>query len=261
MDGKAITAGVLALAALAFAAGLVWADAGAAGGADGRDVETAASGSGGEEAKEDPMAGESETARGEAAEPDSVEIREYQGLPLDTFFRAYDNSIKGPQHVDVETYRLEITGLVEEPQALRYDEVLALGTERRLVTLYCVEGWRERLVFEGVALEKILERAAPVPSAATLILHAVDGYSTSLPYEDVERLDLMLASKINGRVLDEVRGFPFQLVAESKLGYKWIKWVTRIELSDAPYEGFWERRGYPNEADVPDRWLKSEGAP
>ena len=101
----------------------------------------------------------------------------------------------------------------------------------------------------------------PLPVATTLFVHAGYGYSTSLPYEEFKRLDLMLASRINGRVLDEIRGFPFQLVAESKLGYKWIKWVTRLELSDTPYVGFWERRGYPDDADVPERWLENERAP
>jgi DMSO/TMAO reductase YedYZ molybdopterin-dependent catalytic subunit len=84
----------------------------------------------------------------------------------------------------------------------------------------------------------------------TVLFYAVDGYSSSLAYGDVKRLDLMLAAKINGKVLDAKRGFPFQVVAESKLGYKWVKWVTRIELSKDPYEGFWEQRGYDNEADV-----------
>ncbi len=187
---------------------------------------------------------------------DTLEIREYQGLPLDTYFREYDNSIRGPQSVDIETYRLEIDGLVEEPQSLTYQQVLALEPATRGITLYCVEGWKERLLFEGVGLADVLALAKPREGATTLVLHAVDGYSTSLPYGDVERLDLMLAAKINGRVLDEMRGFPFQLVAESKLGYKWIKWVNRIELSDQPYKGFWEQRGYSNEADVPKRRLK-----
>lgn len=187
---------------------------------------------------------------------DSLEVREYQGLPLDTYFREYDNSIRGPQAVDVETYRLEIGGLVEEPQSLTYEEVLDLEPVERVVTLYCVEGWKERLLFEGVRLADLLALAKPKEGVTTLILHAVDGYSTSHPYEDIERLDFMLAAKINGRVLDETRGFPFQLVAESKFGYKWIKWINRIELSDQPYRGFWESRGYSNEADVPKQWLE-----
>ncbi len=47
-------------------------------------------------------------------------------------------------------------------------------------------------------------------------------------------------------------------VAESKLGYKWIKWVNRIELSDKPYLGFWEQRGYSDDADVPKARLEAD---
>jgi DMSO/TMAO reductase YedYZ molybdopterin-dependent catalytic subunit len=57
---------------------------------------------------------------------------------------------------------------------------------------------------------------------------------------------------MNGVVIPPERGFPFQLVAESKYGYKWIKWITTIELSDnADYLGYWESRGYSNGATVP----------
>jgi DMSO/TMAO reductase YedYZ molybdopterin-dependent catalytic subunit len=178
------------------------------------------------------------------------EIREYQGKPLDPFDRAYDNSIRGPQHVDIDTYRLEVTGLVQTPQSLTYQEVLRLPIIKRAVTLHCVEGWDEHLLFEGVRLSDLLAMANPRKGVRTVIFYAADGYSSSLSYDDSIRLDVMLASKINGRVLDAKRGFPFQLVAESKYGYKWVKWVTRIELSENLYKGFWEQRGYDNEADV-----------
>jgi DMSO/TMAO reductase YedYZ molybdopterin-dependent catalytic subunit len=192
---------------------------------------------------------------GDAADAvDMTEVREYQGLPLDTYFRTYDNSIRGPQAVDIETYRLRIDGLVDRPVELTYDEVLALPTVQRAITLYCVEGWAERLLFEGVRVADLLALAGPREAATTIIFHALDDYTTSLPYEDVDGRDLMLAAKINGRVLDEMRGFPFQLVAEDKLGYKWIKWIDRIELTAEPYAGFWETRGYSNEAGVPAEW-------
>jgi DMSO/TMAO reductase YedYZ molybdopterin-dependent catalytic subunit len=178
------------------------------------------------------------------------EIREYEGKSLDPFARAYDNSIKGPQQVDSKQYRLEVTGLVQTPQSLTYDEVLALPKVKRAVTLHCVEGWDEHLLFEGVRLADVLALAKPKEGVRTVIFYAADGYSSSLTYDDVTRLDLMLASKINGKVLDANRGFPFQVVAESKWGYKWVKWVTRIELSKDPYKGYWEQRGYDNEADV-----------
>jgi DMSO/TMAO reductase YedYZ molybdopterin-dependent catalytic subunit len=63
--------------------------------------------------------------------------------------------------------------------------------------------------------------------------------------------DILMAYKMNNMTLPSERGFPFQLVAESKWGYKWIKWITRIELSDNPdYKGYWEQRGYSNTGDL-----------
>lgn len=178
------------------------------------------------------------------------EVREYQGKTLDPFDREYDNSIKGPQEVDITRYRLEVTGLVQAPQSLTYQQVLRLPVVKRAVTLPCVEGWDEHLLFEGVRLSDVLALAKPKKEARTVIFHAADGYTSSLTYADAKRLDVMLAAKINGRTLDAKRGFPFQVVAESKLGYKWVKWVVRIELTDKPYKGYWEQRGYDNEADV-----------
>lgn len=178
------------------------------------------------------------------------EIREYQGMRLDPFDRHYDNSIQGPQYVDVKTYRLSLTGLVDSPQSFTYQKVLSFPHFKRVITLHCVEGWDERLLFEGVRLMDLLAEAKPEKGITTVIFYAADGYSSALDYCDVKRLNILLAYKINGRVLDEKRGFPFQVVAESKLGYKWVKWVTAIELSDKPYKGYWESRGYDNKADI-----------
>jgi DMSO/TMAO reductase YedYZ molybdopterin-dependent catalytic subunit len=63
--------------------------------------------------------------------------------------------------------------------------------------------------------------------------------------------DILIAYKMNNVTLPTERGFPFQLVAESKWGYKWIKWITEIELSsDTTYKGYWEQRGYSNEGNL-----------
>jgi DMSO/TMAO reductase YedYZ molybdopterin-dependent catalytic subunit len=178
------------------------------------------------------------------------EIREYEGKRLDPFDRAYDNSIKGPQKVDITRYRLQVTGLVQRPQSLTYQDVLKLPVVKRAIILHCIEGWDEHLLFEGVRLADLFALAKPKKGVSTVIFHAADGYTSSLSFKDVTRLDMMLAAKINGRVLDAKRGFPFQVVAESKWGYKWVKWVTRIDLSDKPYKGYWEQRGYDNDANV-----------
>jgi len=180
-----------------------------------------------------------------------VEIREYRGERLDPFARGYDNSIRGPQEVAEAGYRLGIGGLVEEPQALTYAEVLSLPAVERVVTLHCVEGWDERLLFGGVRLVDLLALARPRPGATTVIFHAADGYSSALPLALVRERDLLLAARVNGLRLDAARGFPFQVVAESRYGYKWVRWLTRIELAAGDYEGYWESRGYPNDAAVP----------
>jgi DMSO/TMAO reductase YedYZ molybdopterin-dependent catalytic subunit len=85
-----------------------------------------------------------------------------------------------------------------------------------------------------------------------VIFYAYDGYSTSLPLNYILEKDILIAYKMNGLTLPPERGFPFELVAESKYGYKWVKWITAIELSDnVNYKGYWESRGFSNDATVP----------
>ena len=141
------------------------------------------------------------------------EIREYEGEDLSSISAFRENSIKGPQHVLNATYQLAITGLVNNT---------------------------------------LLQTAGIDNRTRVVIFHAYDGYTTSLPLDYLLDKDILIAYKMNGLTLPPERGYPFELVAESKLGYKWIKWITEIELSDdVDYTGFWESRGYPNTADIP----------
>ena len=176
----------------------------------------------------------------------SVEIREYQGERLSSITDFRENSIEGPQYINQSTYMLEIHGLVSHPHSLSYETVITeYPIYRKKVTLFCVEGWEVTILWEGVRVEDLLEGAGVMPSANTVIFHAEDGYSTSLPLDYVTDHDILLAFSMNGVTLPAERGYPFQLVAEDRWGYKWIKWVTEIEVSDDPtYRGYWERRGF-----------------
>jgi len=180
------------------------------------------------------------------------EIREYEGQDLSSISAFRENSIKGPQDVDVSTYRLTITGLVNTEKKYSYEEIIgSYKTYKKVITLHCVEGWKATILWEGILLKDIISDSVVNPSANTVIFHAYDGYSTSLPLDYIFNNNIMIAYKMNNVTLPQERGFPFQLVAESKWGYKWIKWITTIELSDnADYRGFWESRGYSNEADL-----------
>jgi DMSO/TMAO reductase YedYZ molybdopterin-dependent catalytic subunit len=182
---------------------------------------------------------------------DYVEVSEYQGENLGSINDFRENSIKGPQYVDIENYSLIISGLVNQEKVYTYDEVLDRQNYEKVVTLNCVEGWSVKILWEGVLLKGLLDEAGTRPEANTVIFHSYDGYSTSLPLDYIIDNNILLAYKMNGLTLPPERGFPFQVVAESKLGYKWAKWITGIELSDdANYTGYWESRGFSNEADV-----------
>ncbi len=174
-----------------------------------------------------------------------VEVRSYQGADLSSVNDFRENSIEGVQHVDPAAYRLEITGLVSTPLSLTIDQVVDRTRYKKVVTLHCVEGWDATILWEGVKVKDLLAAAGYDPKASTLIFTAYDGYTTSHPLAYVTGNDILLAYKMNDIAVPDERGFPFVLVAEDKWGYKWIKWVTKIEVSnDATFRGYWESRGY-----------------
>ena len=181
------------------------------------------------------------------------EIREYEGQDLSSIGDFRENAISGTQHLNVSNYRLRVTGLVYNTVEYTYDDVVdGFQKYQKVVTLHCVEGWSVDILWEGFLLEDLLNEVGINPEAVVVIFYASDGYSTSLPLDYILENEILIAYKMNGLTLPDERGFPFQLVAESKYGYKWIKWITEIELSDNEnYRGFWESRGFPNTANVP----------
>jgi DMSO/TMAO reductase YedYZ molybdopterin-dependent catalytic subunit len=199
-----------------------------------------------------PPAASQESAVTTATSLGSVEVSSYKGKQLDKVSSEPENSIKGPQHVDRTLYRLTVNGKVKTPLSLTYDEVTAMPSYQKATTLNCVEGWSKTYLWQGVRIKDLLAKAGYNPAASTVIFTCADGYSTSLPLDYVVNRDILLAYKMNGVVMPPERGFPFQVVAEDRLGYKWAKWVTDIEVSgNANYRGFWEQRGYDNSATLP----------
>jgi DMSO/TMAO reductase YedYZ molybdopterin-dependent catalytic subunit len=185
-----------------------------------------------------------------------VEVKEYEGQDLSSINDFRENSIKGPQYIDKDTYRLKITGLVDNQESFTYDDVINKHQiYKKVVALNCVEGWSVNILWEGVLVKDLLNEAGISPDAKVIIFHAYDGYTTSFPIDYLLNNDIIMAYKMNGGTIVPERGFPFQLVAESKWGYKWIKWITEIELSDdVNYRGYWESRGYSNEGNLDENF-------
>lgn len=189
--------------------------------------------------------------RGEPGVYDNeTENLSYQGEQLTPIAQQRNNAIKGTQYIDREDYRLQVDGLAENPRNFTYEEIIELPQTSKVVDLNCVEGWSFTAKWTGVRVAEIFEETGAIENATTVIFYSADGYSTSLDKDYLLENDIILAYKLNDVTLPPERGFPLQLVAEDKYGYKWAKWIVRIELSDSPYRGYWEERGYSNTADV-----------
>ncbi len=160
---------------------------------------------------------------------------------------------EGQPDIDPATYKLVVNGKVKRVLSLSYDDLLALEAEERLVDLPCVEGWTETALWKGVRLARLLETAGVLEEADNVVFASPGGYTTSLTLGDIEETDPLLAYEVNGAPLPKEQGFPVRLVVPDRLGYKWIKWLTSIEVITGEYEGYWESRGYSNQADASDR--------
>jgi DMSO/TMAO reductase YedYZ molybdopterin-dependent catalytic subunit len=185
--------------------------------------------------------------------PGEVEAEEYMGEKLTPISQQPNNALAGTQFIDKDTYKLIVDGMVEKTLSLSYADLLAYPQESRLIDLDCVEGWSFTAKWTGPKLSTILDDAVVKPGSIIVIFYSADdpsGY-TSLDLSYIRDQNIILALKLNDVTLPPDRGFPFQVVAEGKYGYKWAKWVTRIELSDQEdFRGYWESYGYNNNADV-----------
>jgi len=182
-----------------------------------------------------------------------VEAAEFMGKKLTPISQQRNNALAGTQYIYRESYRLVVDGLVERPLTLTYDNLLAYPQISKLMDLNCVEGWDFTAKWTGPALDSIFNDAGVKPEAEIAIFYTADvpdGYS-SLDISYIHDKNIIIALKLNDITLPPERGFPFQVVAESKFGYKWAKWVTRIELSDnTGFRGYWESGGFNNNADI-----------
>jgi DMSO/TMAO reductase YedYZ molybdopterin-dependent catalytic subunit len=183
-----------------------------------------------------------------------VEATEFMGKKLTPIKDQNNNAIKGTQYIDKATYKLTVDGLVEHPLSLSYADLQAYPQISKLMDLDCVEGWNFTAKWTGPALNAIFADAKVKPEATIAIFYTADDTSegfTSLDLSYITEKNTIAALKLNDITLPPDRGFPLQLVAESKYGYKWAKWVTRVELSsNTNFRGYWESYGYNNNADI-----------
>jgi len=116
---------------------------------------------------------------------------------------------------------------------------------------HCVEGWSVLdCKWEGVRIRDIEKLVKPKDVARAVTFECADSYTTSLFREELYGDDVLLAYKLNGEALEEGYGFPVRLVVPSKYAYKSALWVVHLRFTRGKELGFWERRGYSDNADV-----------
>jgi len=153
--------------------------------------------------------------------------------------------------IDLKTYTLEISGEVEKPVRLRWNEVLKLPKVQSVSDFHCVEGWSVlNCIWEGVRFSKVIELVRPKETARFVTFECADGYTTSLSMTELSGEDVLLAYGLGDRPLEEGTGFPLRLVVPNKYAYKSALWVTRIRFTAKKELGYWEKLGYSDTANV-----------
>ena len=134
------------------------------------------------------------------------------------------------QQIDIETYRLTITGTVDHPLELSYDDLRCMSKVEQRCTLVCPGFFQDEATWAGAPLREVLERAGLPPEASGLRLTSADGYSVFVPLDDVLD-DGFLAYEWEGEPLPILHGFPVRAVFPSLDGGKWVKWLIEIEVT------------------------------
>lgn len=154
--------------------------------------------------------------------------------------------------IDLNTFKLEITGQVDLSYSLTWEEIQQLPvTYSDTILMYCVEGWEVWGVWEGILIKDLLDKAHVKPEGEYILFSSVEGYKTSLPVSYLKKYKAILAYNVNGSPLKESDGFPLRLIAFGKYGYKWAKRVNKLEVINQSQIGYWEGYGYSDRADVP----------
>jgi DMSO/TMAO reductase YedYZ molybdopterin-dependent catalytic subunit len=147
-------------------------------------------------------------------------------------------------------WRLKITGLVETPFELTWEEFLALPHTTLTADFHCVTTWsRYDNTWEGIHIQEILQRARPLPNATFVMAHSWTGYTTNMPLSDLDADDVLIAIKHDDKELEADHGGPVRLIVPRLYAYKSAKWLTGLEFMEHDRPGFWEQRGYHNHAD------------
>lgn len=186
-----------------------------------------------------------------------------------------DTTLVKPR-VDVASWKLDVTGNVERPFSITYDDLLGMDATEQARTLECISNpvggdLISTAVWVGVRMRDLLQRASPKAGTYDVVLTSVDGYSDSFPIAKAMEDNTLVAYLMNGNTLPQEHGYPARALVPNIYGMKNVKWLREIRLETFDFKGYWQQQGWNDTAivntntriDVPGstiRWNGGEAA-
>ena len=179
-----------------------------------------------------------------------------------------------------DTWHLEVHGLVERPLHLSLRDLQNMSSQTLVATLECAgngrstfsppvdgEQWRLGAVstaeWTGVPLVEVLDRALPQPDARAIVLRGADSgsvqgsepihFERGLSLDETRGSDAVLAYAMNGEPLPLQHGYPLRVIVPGWYAVTSVKWLTDVEVTDSPFEGYFQRQRYIYE------WIEDDG--
>ncbi len=156
----------------------------------------------------------------------------------------------GAPRIDLEKWRFEASGLVDQPMTFTWEEFMALPQVKTKSDIHCVTAWSKfDNEWEGVLVADLLERVRPKPEAKHVMVHSFGGYTTNVSMQDLMAEGVLLAHTHDGQPLTRDHGWPLRLVIPHLYFWKSAKWVRGFVFMEHDRPGFWEMYGYHNRGD------------
>lgn len=167
----------------------------------------------------------------------------------------YVTSYRSPPTIRINDWSLSVSGLVERPMVLTYDQFMAKPSTAQVVTLECVGNtvageFISTAEWAGISLRSLLEECGAGEQAHDIVFHGADGFSDSIRYERAMDNDVMIAHSMNGVTLPQGHGFPARAIVPGHYGMKSVQWLTRVEVVAHDYKGYYQQKGWTEEAVV-----------
>ena len=178
----------------------------------------------------------------------SVDARIPQGQSRVTDFPVLDMGIR--PSIDTPTWTLRLFGLVNHETTLDWKTFKSLPQTKVVADMHCVTRWSQLdMNWEGVLARDLVALVQPAEAAQFVTLHGADSYTTNLPLDALLDDDVLIAHSVLHEPLSMEHGWPARLVVPKRYAWKGAKWISGIEFHEKDRPGFWEVRGYHNDAD------------